>query len=124
MDYSPWFHLSESEKDFEKRIPSERASQEEQNGANFSFIAPSSEELLAFEPFQSTAVTTFTMHAHLKYSYPKLLTGRCYGAEIYIILLLLRFLFHFLPKSNFSISGQKPWTIVYCVVESFDGVSP
>ena len=25
-----------------KRIPSERASQEEQNGANFSFIAPSS----------------------------------------------------------------------------------
>ena len=27
-------------------IPSERASQEEQNGANFSFIAPSSEELL------------------------------------------------------------------------------
>ena len=28
-----------------KRISSERASQEEQNGANFSFIAPSSEEL-------------------------------------------------------------------------------
>ena len=27
-------------------IPYERASQEEQNGANFSFIAPSSEELL------------------------------------------------------------------------------
>ena len=26
-------------------IPMERASQEEQNGANFSFIAPSSEEL-------------------------------------------------------------------------------
>ena len=26
-------------------IPSERASQEEQNGANFSFVAPSSEEL-------------------------------------------------------------------------------
>ena len=26
-------------------IPSERASQEEQNGTNFSFIAPSSEEL-------------------------------------------------------------------------------
>ena len=28
-----------------KRIPSERASLEEQNDANFSFIAPSSEEL-------------------------------------------------------------------------------
>ena len=27
-----------------KRISSERASQEEQNGTNFSFIAPSSEE--------------------------------------------------------------------------------
>ena len=51
MDYSPWFHLSESEKSFKERTPSERASQEEQNGANFSFIAPSSEELLAFEPF-------------------------------------------------------------------------
>ena len=51
MDYSPWFHLSESEKSIEKRIPSERASQEEQNGANFSFIAPSSEELLEFERF-------------------------------------------------------------------------
>ena len=39
-DYSPWKKF-----DFgKKRIPSERASQEEQNGANFSFIAPSSEE--------------------------------------------------------------------------------
>ena len=36
----------ESEKSFEKRIPLERASQGEQNGANFSFVAPSSEELL------------------------------------------------------------------------------
>ena len=34
----------ESEKSLEKRIPSERAPQEENNGANFSFIAPSSEE--------------------------------------------------------------------------------
>ena len=49
MDYSPWFHLSESGKSFEERIPSVRASQEEQNGANFSFIAPSSEDV--FEPF-------------------------------------------------------------------------
>ena len=44
MDYSPWFDFWESEKSFEKRTPPERASQEEQNGANFSFIAPSSEE--------------------------------------------------------------------------------
>ena len=49
MDYSPWFYLLESEKSFEKRIPSERASQEKQNGTNFSFIAPCSEELFAFE---------------------------------------------------------------------------
>ena len=31
-------------KRFEVRMPSERASQEEQNGANFSFIAPSTVE--------------------------------------------------------------------------------
>ena len=45
MDYNPWFDFRESEKSFEKRMPSERAAQEEQNGTNFSFIAPSSEEL-------------------------------------------------------------------------------
>ena len=45
MDYSPWFQFSESEKSSEIRIPSERASQEEQNDASFSFVAPSSEEL-------------------------------------------------------------------------------
>ena len=45
MDYSPWFDFWESGKSSEKMIPSERAQQEEQNGANFSFIAPSSEEL-------------------------------------------------------------------------------
>ena len=44
--YSPWF----SAKIWkfllrQKKIPSERASQEGQNGANFSSIAPSSEEL-------------------------------------------------------------------------------
>ena len=45
MDYSPWFDFLESKKRFEIRIPSERASQEELNGANFSFVAPSSEEI-------------------------------------------------------------------------------
>ena len=43
-----------------------------------------------------------------------LLTGRCYEAEICGILLLLRCPFRwnpFLPKSNFSDCGQKPWTI-------------
>ena len=39
MDYSPWFDFWESEKRFEKRIPS----QGEQNGAKFSSVAPSSE---------------------------------------------------------------------------------
>ena len=37
--YSPWFSAKHLQ-----WIPSERASQEEQNGANFSFIAPSREE--------------------------------------------------------------------------------
>ena len=45
MDYSPWFHFSESKKRSEIKIPSERASQGEQNSVNFSFVAPSSEEL-------------------------------------------------------------------------------
>ena len=45
MDYSPWFDFCESKKSFEIMIPSERASQGEQNGANFSFLALSSEEL-------------------------------------------------------------------------------
>ena len=38
MDYSPWFNFWESKKSCEKRIPSERASQEEQTGANFTKI--------------------------------------------------------------------------------------
>ena len=45
-----------------------------------------------------------------------LLTGRCYGVEICVILLLLRCSFHcipFLPKSKFSDIGRKPWTIVH-----------
>ena len=46
MDYySPWFDFWESKKSLEIRIPSERASQGEQNGTNCSFLAPSSEEL-------------------------------------------------------------------------------
>ena len=44
MDYSPWFGFRESKKSLEKRIPSERASQGEQNGTKFSFVVPSSEE--------------------------------------------------------------------------------
>ena len=51
LDYSPWFGLWESEKGSEKRMPSERASQGEQNGTNFSFVAPSSEELRVFKTF-------------------------------------------------------------------------
>ena len=44
MDYSPWFYFFGVQKSSEKRIPLKRASQEEQNDANFSFIAPSTEE--------------------------------------------------------------------------------
>ena len=36
MEYSPWIDFSESKKSFEKRIPLERAFQEEQNDTNFS----------------------------------------------------------------------------------------
>ena len=45
MDYNPWFDFWESKKSVEIKIPSERASQGEQNGANVSFVAPSNEEL-------------------------------------------------------------------------------
>ena len=45
MDYSPWFDFCESGKRFQERMPLERASQEEQNNANFSSVAPSSEEI-------------------------------------------------------------------------------
>ena len=44
-----------------------------------------------------------------------LLAGRCYEAEICAILLPLRCSFtwyNFLPKSNISDFGRKPWTIV------------
>ena len=44
-----------------------------------------------------------------------LLTGRCYEAEICVILFLLRcpFIWYpFWPKSKFSDFGQKPWTII------------
>ena len=40
-------------------IPSERASQEEQNDANSSFVAPSSEEL----PCKCTGMVKVVMHA-------------------------------------------------------------
>ena len=44
--YNPWFLVKNGWSRFRQtRIPSERASQEEQIGAIFSFIAPSSEEL-------------------------------------------------------------------------------
>ena len=45
MDYNPWFDFWEFKKRLEIKIPSERASQGKQNGANFSVVAPSSEEL-------------------------------------------------------------------------------
>ena len=48
MDYSPWFDFWESKKSLEKRMPSERPSQEEQIVANFSSVAPSSECSKAF----------------------------------------------------------------------------
>ena len=45
-DYSPWFSARNGRLQFrQKRIPSERAPQEEQNDTNFSSVAPSSEEL-------------------------------------------------------------------------------
>ena len=48
------------------------------------------------------------------------LAGRCYEAEISTILLLLKYAFAwypFLPRSNFSVSGRKPWTIVGVLTE-------
>ena len=58
MDYSPWFFFLESKKSFEKRIPPERASQEEQNGKiSASWHLP----VRCYEHLKSTAVTTFTI---------------------------------------------------------------
>ena len=51
-----------------------------------------------------------------------LLSGRCYEAEICVILFLLRcpFIWYpFWPKSKCSVFGQKPWTIV----RRFDQIS-
>ena len=46
MDYSPWFSARIGNFPFrQKRISLERASQEQQNGTNFSFVAPFIEEL-------------------------------------------------------------------------------
>ena len=48
-------------------------------------------------------------------------SGRCYKAEICIIVFPLRCAiawYYILPKSNFSVSGQKPWTII----RSFDEI--
>ena len=46
MDYSPWFSAKNGEFGIWKNVISlERASQEEQNGTNFSFVTPSSEEV-------------------------------------------------------------------------------
>ena len=41
----------------QKRIPLERASQEEQNGTNFSLVAPSSEKLRVLKEFASKSWT-------------------------------------------------------------------
>ena len=65
--------------------------------------------LLASEK-QKTKVIHAFMH-----SYIELLAGRCYGAEICTILLLLRCPFRWyavLQKSKCSDSGHKPWSIV------------
>ena len=51
MDYSPWFRFLGSKKSFEIMVPLERESQEEQNGASFSFVAPSTDELRVFEQY-------------------------------------------------------------------------
>ena len=42
-DYSPWFSAETGFR--QKTIPSERAPHEEQSDTNFSFIAPSNEQL-------------------------------------------------------------------------------
>ena len=41
----------------DKKVPSERASQEEQNDANFSFVAPSSEEFWALKESENLIET-------------------------------------------------------------------
>ena len=66
MDYSPWFDFWESKKSSEKRIPSERASQEEQNGTSFRFQLHGTfqQGITMYERLKPTAVTTFTMRVY------------------------------------------------------------
>ena len=67
------------------------ASHEEQNGANFSFIAPSSEELWPANLVKCMClVKVVTIADHKSFKHSELLTGRCYEAEICTILFLLR----------------------------------
>ena len=45
MDYSPWFDFWESKNVSEKEYHWKEHLKQEQNSANFSFVAPSSQEL-------------------------------------------------------------------------------
>ena len=64
MDYSPWFELWGSKKSLEERIPSERASQGEQNDK----ISTSQHlPVSIYLHLKSTAVTTFTMSVHFNW---------------------------------------------------------
>ena len=65
---------------------------------------------------QCIVVTSNSPTLRLCFAVFLLLTGRCYEAEINVILLLLRCSFRwypFLPGSKFSDFGRKPWTIVH-----------
>ena len=59
-DYSPWFSARIWKFQFrQNRNSSERASQGERNGSNFSFVASSSEELLVHKEFVSHATQSY-----------------------------------------------------------------
>ena len=68
-----------------------------------------------FSDFGQKPWTTFLPKSRIFFAAVLLHCGRCYEAEICAILFLLRcpFIWYpFWPNSQFSISGQKPWTIV------------
>ena len=68
MDYSPWFEFWESRKSLEIMIPLERASQREQNGANFSFLTPSSEDCVYYSLRTVTKLAVSACDVHGYYA--------------------------------------------------------
>ena len=121
MDYSSWFDFWESKKSSQKKIPSQRVPQKKQNAVNFSFMAPSSEEL---RTLKTTAMTTFTMIVcgrqaitpQLKVLYTELKFA--HSADLEMPFPMVRF------SRNQFVPDRKPWTIVHSPCSLIENSTP